>query len=205
MVNTTVESSTLNTKVGLLLQLFMLLSPYALDRDLPWSLLPTCRCPSVTPGARTQGLSWCGRTQPRVWGLASSVPFPGEQQGHGRHPAGWWEAARCLSGSWLQTERHQGPLCPASERGCPAPAESFLWKAWAKPKREGASTCKAPAFCQAVTLIRSLLSSSWFCCSWQRLQRLLLKKENVTPCLQVLRAGVTAQADLNSLKFWFHS
>lgn len=85
------------------------------------------------------------------------------------------------------------------------PRQSFLRKAWAKPKREGASTCKAPAFCQAVTLIRSLLCSSWFWCSWQRLQRLLLKKENVTPCLQVLRAGVTAQADLNSLKFWFHS
>lgn len=85
------------------------------------------------------------------------------------------------------------------------PRQSFLRKAWAKPKREGASTCKAPAFCQAVTLIRSLLGSSWFCCLWHRLQRLLLKKENVTPCLQVLRAGISAQADLNSLKFWFHS
>lgn len=120
-VNTTVESSTLNTKVGLLLQLFMLLSPYVFDRDLPWSLLPTRRCPSVTPGARRQGLGWCGRTQPRVSGPASSVPFPGEQQGHGRHPAGRWEAARRLSGSWLQTERHQGPA--ASRVGARLPGQ----------------------------------------------------------------------------------
>lgn len=74
------------------MQLFMPLSLYAFDLDLPRSLPPTRRCGSRQAPCSLQhgrggsgGLAGRSRARPAP---AGSVPFPGERQGHGHTPCG---------------------------------------------------------------------------------------------------------------------
>lgn len=115
----TVESSTLNTKVGLLLQLFMLLSPYAFDRDLPWSLLPTCRCPSVTHRG-SAGVA--GRSR-ACGALPALCPSQGSSRATADTLPGGGKQLGASQGAGVKQKGTKGPLRPVSERGCPAPAE----------------------------------------------------------------------------------
>lgn len=141
---------------------------------------------ALLPAARTRRLRWFGRKQPRASGPCRPCALPRGAAGPRPHTLrGARKQPRFARGAGFKQKHTKGPRRPESQvtAALPRPqllAESFLWKGWSKPKWERASACKAPGVCQAVTFIQSLLNSFCFYCSWQHLQRLLLKNENVT-------------------------